>query len=252
MKHVQICNKITPEYNNIYWQAVNAIQERDEKLFQESIFRLNTIYDKFKGNLENPSLQNLDSIRLNSLNHFVHGRYSKGIVETIKLRNAEEKDIYWWSCHHSESGVHSRLLSISSEDYMNAVDWIKLNLPSDKAIIQPPYLGKFTTLSKHIGFWDAKSDQHMMYSIEGYYKLGLHRLRSIAGPHAMETESGIKSHGLGSMSRWHFLDLTREDIINIQRDYPGYEYLLTENKNLRGYPAIYSNPTLTLFDISKP
>ena len=29
-------------------------------------------------------------------------------------------------------------------------------------------------------------------------------------------------------------------------------YLLTENKSLQGYPAVYSNPSLALYDISKP
>jgi hypothetical protein len=252
MRYVQVCGDVTPEYNKFYWQAVNAIQERDEKKFHESVFRLNKIYEEFKVSFKNPSINNLDSARLNILNHFAHKRYSRGIAETVKLRNSGEKDVYWWSCQHSEPGIHHRSIRIPTKDYMGAIDWVKLNLPYDKGIIQPPYLAKFTAFSKHIGFWDRKSDQHMMYSINGYYKPGLHRIRSIAGHHTMESNPGIKSEGLGPLDRWNFMDLTKENILNIQRDYPNYHYLLTENKHLRGYPVIYANPSLTLYDISKP
>ena len=95
-----------------------------------------------------------------------------------------------------------------------------------------------------------KIDQHMMYIINGYYGPGLHRLRSVAGPHAWELEPGVKRKGLGPVGRWYFLDLTKKDLKNINRNYPEYDYLLTENINLMGYPVIYSNPSLALYDIS--
>ena len=93
-------------------------------------------------------------------------------------------------------------------------------------------------------------DHHMMYIINGYYGPGLHRLRSISGPHGFEIEQGIKSKGFGPRSRGYFLNLTKESIMKIRLNYPNYNYLLTENKNLQGYPAIYSNQSLTIYDIS--
>ena len=90
----------------------------------------------------------------------------------------------------------------------------------------------------------------MMYTINGYYGPGLHRLRSVSGPHGFEIEQGIKSKGFGPRSRGYFLNLTKESIMKIRLNYPNYKYLLTENKNLQGYPAIYSNQSLTIYDIS--
>ena len=95
-----------------------------------------------------------------------------------------------------------------------------------------------------------KIDQHMMYIINGYYGPGLHRLRSISGPHGFEIEQGIKSKGFGPRSRGYFLNLTKESIMKIRLNYPNYKYLLTGNKNLQGYPAIYSNQSLTIYDIA--
>ena len=129
-------------------------------------------------------------------------------------------------------------------------DWIKANVPFDRGIIQAPYFPKFGMFSGHIGFWDTKVDQHMMNLLKGYYEFGLHRLRSVAGPYAWEFEQGKKHRGLGPASMWYFLDLNENSIMDIQRNYPNYKLLLTENKNLKDYPVLYSNPSLILYDIS--
>jgi hypothetical protein len=250
--YVQICDDVTPEYKKLYWVAVRAIQEKDDMGFQGALSRLNEIYDEFKENLENPPLQNMDSLLLNRLNYFINSRYAMSIKESQKLKNASGNDVYWWSCLHSEPGVHRRSIEVPTKDYLDAAEWIKANIPLDTGIIQPPYLSKFYMLTDHVGFWDGKIDQHMMYIIKGYYGIGLHRLRSVAGPYGYEIEPGNKNKGLGPEGIWFFLDLTKEQIFNIHRDYPEYNYLLTENKSLQGYPAVYSNPSLALYDISKP
>ena len=251
MEYVQICTPATPGYNRIYGQAVRAIQAGDDKGFQEALFHLNAIYSKLKVNLKNPPDQNPDSVYLNAINHSANGRFTKYIAETTEvLVNVKREETYLWSCLHSEPGIHSRSVRVPTKDYLNAVDWVKLNLPSDKAVIQPPYLPKFPMLSQHAGFWDGKFDQHMMYLINGYYEIGLHRLRSIAGPHAIDLEAGTRNGSLGPKGREYFLGLTKKDIIGIRQDYPAYGYLLTENKNLHGYPKMYSNQSLTLYDIS--
>ena len=74
--------------------------------------------------------------------------------------------------------------------------------------------------------------------------------KSVSGPQGFEIEQGIKSKGFGPRSRGYFLNLTKESIMKIRLNYPNYKYLLTENKNLQGYPAIYSNQSLTIYDIS--
>jgi hypothetical protein len=252
MDYVQICDPAASEYNKFYQQAVESMKARDDKGFEKAIFRLDTIFNEFKVNLKNPPFQNPDSVFLNTTNDLLNEQFAKSIATTIKTRNIKGKDNYWWSCHNAEPGVYNRSVRIPALDYLNAVDWIKLHIPLDGAVIQPPYLGKFTMLSQHIGFWDGKVDQHMMYTIDGYYGPGLHRLQSVAGSQAIVLEPGTKNGGLGPQSREYFLALTKKDIIQIRQDYPDYDYFLTENKNLKGYPVIYSNASLTLFDISQP
>ncbi len=253
MDYVQICDDVTPEYNKFFWMAARATQVKDEKGFQEALSRLNGIYDEFKGNLENPPLQNIDSLHLNLLNHLIKNRFAMSIKESRKLKKVRGDDAYWFSCFHSKPGIHNRSFDIPIKHFLDAADWVKTNIPFDKGVIQPPYLKlAFALFFKNLGFWDRKHDQHMMYTIKGYYGIGLHRLRSVAGPYAWEIESGVQNKGLGPAGRWYFLDLTKEQIVNIRRDYPKYNYFLTENKNLQGYPVVYSNPSLTLYDISKP
>ena len=250
MDYVQICDDVTPEYNKFYWMAARAIQEGDEKGFQEALIKLNAIYDKFKGKLENSSLKNIDSVKLNILNHLVNKRFTISIEELEKSKVLRGKGNYWWSCLHSEPGIHHHSHNISIQHYIDMTDWIKANVPFDRGIIQAPYFPKFGMFSGHIGFWDTKVDQHMMNLLKGYYEFGLHRLRSVAGPYAWEFEQGKKHRGLGPASMWYFLDLNENSIMDIQRNYPNYKLLLTENKNLKDYPVLYSNPSLILYDIS--
>ena len=256
MEYVQICDHDTPKYNKIFWQALNSIKARNNEKFQEALIRLDTIYEGHRENLESLPFKNQDSAYLNLLNHFINNRYAESISETMRLRQAKEKTSYLrrpphWSCLNSEPGAHHQSISIPKKDYIDATDWIKRNLPFDKGVIQPPYLStKFDLFSQHAGFWSAKGEQHMMYMIDGYYGIGLHRLRSVAGPYAIDLEPGTINGMVGPRSREYFLNLAQEDLNNIRRDYPEYHYLLTENKNLVEYPVIYSNKSLTLYNIS--
>jgi len=248
--YVQICDDLTPEYNKFYWKAVAAVKGKNNKEFQNALSKLDDIYRNFKSKLDKPPNQNFDSTKLNILNHFLNGRYAMSIKELHKLRMIKGKDTYWWSCLDSERGIHHHSHNIKTQHYLDATDWIKANVPFNRGIIQPPYLPKFTMLSGHLGFWDGKLDQHLMYLIKGYYQLGLHRLRSVAGQYAWEIEPGTNTKGFGPESRWYFLNLNKNSIKEIQKNYPNYRLLLTENKNLKGYPVLYSNPSLILFDIS--
>ncbi|SVD83217.1 uncharacterized protein METZ01_LOCUS436071, partial [marine metagenome] len=246
--YVQICAPDTSEYKKLYHQAIHSLQMKDDKKFREVLFRMDTTFNEFKVHLKNPPLRNPDSTYLNALNHSKDGNFT----EIIKLstrwerRSSKNEDIYWWSCAHSEPGVHTRSIKIPTKNYVDATDWIKLNLPIDQAVIQPPYLRKFTLYSQRIGFWDGTIDQHIMYTLTGYHSAGFHRLRSVAGPQAMVLESGTKRGALGPESRNYFLRLTKKDLIKIRQNYPGYNYFLTENHTLRGYPKIYSNFSLAL------
>ena len=246
--YVQICGPVTTEYNKVYREAIKSLQTKDDKEFREALFRMDTIFNEFKVNLKNPPLRNPDSVYLNAINHSKNGSFS----EIIKLSTTKNKETYWWSCSHSEPGIHTRSIQISTKDYMDAADWIKFNLPIDQGVIQPPYLPSFIMYSQRIGFWDGKTDQHMMYMLKPYHGAGFHRLRSVAGPDSMALEAGAKHGSLGPGSREYFLGLTKKDIIKIRQDYPAYDYLLTENHKLLGYPKIYSNSSLALYDIAGP
>ncbi|MBT3515156.1 MAG: hypothetical protein HOB32_06475 [Nitrospina sp.] len=248
--YVQICAPVTSEYKKLYHQAINSLQMNDDKKFGEILLRMDLIFNEFKVHLNNPPLQNPDSRYLKALNHSKTGNFTEilKLSTSWKRGSSKNEDFYWWSCAHSEPGVHIRSIKIPTKNYVDATDWIKLNLPIDQAVIQPPYIPKFTLYSQRIGFWDMTIDQHMMYLLKGYHGAGLHRLRSIAGPQAMvfETGNGI----LGPESREYFLRLIKNDLIKIRKDYPGYNYFLTENDDLRGYPKIYSNSSFSLYNIS--
>jgi hypothetical protein len=244
--YVQICSPISAEYNKIYREAIKSLKKKDDKKLKESIFHMDTIFNEFKVNLHNPPLRNPDTAYLSAINHSQNGSF----LEIINLSTIENKETYWWSCFNSEPGIHTRTIQIPTKDYIDAADWIKFNLPIDQGVIQPPYFPLFTLYSQRIGFWDMKVDQHKMYMVKTYYGAGLHRLRSVAGPDSMMMEAGAKNGRLGPGSREYFLSMAKKDIIQVRNNYPRYNYLLTENHNLLGYPKIYSNSSMALYDIS--
>jgi hypothetical protein len=246
-EYVQICDPVSLDYNKFYRKAIKSSQEKDLKGFRESIFRMDTIFNEFKVNFNNPPLRNPDSSFLSAINHSQNGSFT----ELIKLSAAKNKETYWWSCSHSKPGIHTRSTQIPTKDYLDAADWIKSTLPIDWGVIQPPYLPSFTLFFQHIGFWDGKVDQHHMYIMKSYLGAGLHRLRSVAGPDSTGSRDGAFGF-LGPGSREYFLRLAKKDIIEIRKKYPRYNYFLTENHNLLGYSKIYSNPSLSLYDISDP
>jgi hypothetical protein len=67
--YVQICSPITTQYNKVYRKAIKSLQTKDDIKFRESIFRMNTIFNKFKVNLNNPPLRNPDSAYLSAIKH---------------------------------------------------------------------------------------------------------------------------------------------------------------------------------------
>jgi hypothetical protein len=247
--YVQICDPVTLEYNKVYRDAINSLKAKNHKRLRESISRMDTIFNEFKVNFKKPPLRNPDSAYLSAINHSQNGSFA----ELINLSINKNKEAYWWDCSHSEPGIHNRSIQISNKDYLDVTDWIKLNLPINQGVIQPPYLSQFTMLSQRIGFWDGKVDQHYMYMLKGYHRAGFHRLRSVAGPDSMTLEANSVRHGaIGPGSRAYFLSLVKQDIIKIRKNYPEYSYFLTENHNLLGFPKIYTNPSLSLYDIADP
>jgi hypothetical protein len=245
--YTQICDPVSPQYNKLYRKAMKSLQEQNLKEFRESIFRMDMIFNEFKVDFESPPLQNPDSVYLNAINHPKSGSFS----EIIKLSITENKETYWWSCSNSEPGIHARSIQISTKDYLDIANWVKFNLPINQGVIQPPYLPWFTLFFQHIGFWDGKVDQHVMFMLKEYLGTGFHRLSSVAGTDSTGSRGGAFGY-LGPGSREYFLNLAKKDIIKIQRNYSGYNYFLTENQSLLGYPKLYSNSSLALYDISKP
>jgi hypothetical protein len=78
----------------------------------------------------------------------------------------------------------------------------------------------------------------------------LHRLEVLVGPYAPILEPGILFGKLGMRSLAHFLSLQQEDFLSIKGSYPHYDYLVTENQDLLGFPKLYSNSSFAVYNIS--
>ena len=105
--------------------------------------------------------------------------------------------------------------------------------------------------SRRVSFYEFKRDSHTMNHIKSYYPIGLARLQALAGPYGVIMAPGIRFGRIGLRGRAHFLSLRQEDLRKIRGSYPHYDYLVTENQTLSGFPKLYSNASLAVYDISE-
>ncbi len=104
--------------------------------------------------------------------------------------------------------------------------------------------------SGRIGFWDVQIDQYLMSLLPGYLPLSLARLQRLAGAYAIERAFGSVHINVGPHGRHHFLHLDEAAFLDIQKHYPGYRYLMTENRHL-DFPKLHENGSFTLYRIEK-
>ena len=251
ISYSQICTKDTVLYEKTLDRVWELAGRQDETAFYEQLETLEDIFERTLKPARIRETNNPDTKTLRILHNLKLNRYRSAIKELVEGRYQEKYSPYLWDCDEKGSGIHPQRVEIPFQDFYDINSWIKHNTPNDRGIIAPPYIPRFTSYSKHVSFWDNKRDQHQMYLMADYYPMGLHRLQELAGAQGVLIAPGSRHGMVGLRGRAHFLSLQQEDLRKIRKSYPHYDYLVTENQALYGFPKLYANASLAVYGISE-
>ena len=249
ISYTQICNEDTALYEETLDNLWKLAGRPNEIAFYKELQVLENIFERVLKPAGIEKTNNPHVQTLNTLHNLKSNRYRLAMEELLAARGGTFP--YLWSCDEKGPGIYHEHVEIPFQDFYDVNQWIMKNTPNDKGIITPPYMPKFSSYSKRVGFWDSKRDQHNMYLVEDYYTIGLHRLQAVAGPYAVLIEPGFRAGKVGLRGRAHFLSLQQGDLHRIREDYPYYDYLITENQVLSGFPKLYANASFAVYEISE-
>lgn len=239
----QICDPdLAKKYKKTWESTLNAVRNNDGHMFEQNLSALQAM--RFSG---------ADALNFIALRDFTAGNYGEALCELKAVDTQVDPVVSWRTDGCGGQSGETRLVSVNIPlpDYQDAARWISRHLPRDAAVVNPPYLLAFNMFSRRIGFWDGKTDQHPMYMIPGYYTAGLHRLYLVAGKYTLETNPGFTFGDTGERGREFYLALTDRDFMNIKRQYPAYDYVLTEKNRSLGLSMLYENKTFAVYQIKR-
>jgi hypothetical protein len=255
LPYTQICTEDTA----LYKQTVDTLWKFSERSGQIEFFEqlqiLETIFDRTLKPTTNEETNNPDVKNLRVIHDLKSNRYRLSILKLItedpyRYRKSGIPS-YLWSCDEKGPGIHHEHVEISFQDFYDVSQWLSKNTPVNHGVISPPYIYRMGLYSRRVNFYDNKLDGVLMTMIEGFYPIGAHRIQTLAGPYGVEMAPGIRHGIVGLRGRAYFLSLKRKDFLQIKKSYPYYEYLVTENQALSGFPKLYSNASLAIYDISE-
>jgi hypothetical protein len=251
LSYTQICTENTALYNETIDKLSKLAEEQNEAQFYQQLKILENIFDQTLKPAKREETNNPDIKNLEILYNLKSNRYALATRQLLKIGHPNKIPLYLWSCDNQKPGIHFIFVNIPFQDFYNVSQWINKNTPIDRGIIAPPYINKASVYTKRVDFWDNKRDNHVMSQVKEYYPISMHRLESLAGPYALKLAPGIRNGQIGLRGRAYFLSLKKEDLIKIKNSYPYYDYLITENSSLLGYPMLYSNSSFAVYDISE-
>jgi hypothetical protein len=250
--YTQICTEDTALYKETLERLWILADRKKEDKFYKKLQILENIFDRTLKPAKVEETNNPDVKNLKILYNFKSNRYRLASQELLKVGTPEKSHhLYLWSCDNKKAGIHRVFVENSFLDFHNVSQWINKNTPIDRGVINPPYMSKLSVYSRRVDFWDLKRDGHPMGQAKEYYPIGLHRLQTLAGPYAVKMAPGIRYGMVGLRGRAYFLSLQEKDFLKIKKNYPNYDYLVTENFTLPGFSMIYSNNSYAVYDISK-
>jgi hypothetical protein len=252
LSYTQICTEDTALYKETINRAWKFAETRNEAKFYTQLEILENIFNRTVKPAKREETNNPDVKNLKILYNLKSNRYVIASQKLFKIGAPNEgMPLYLWNCDKQRVGIQRMFLKIPFLDFYNVSQWVNKNTPIDRGVIAPPYIFGFSLYSRRVDFWDMKRDDHLMYVLKDYYPIGMHRLESLAGPYALKMAPGIRNGQIGLRGRAYFLSLKKEDLIKIKNSYPFYDYLITENSSLLGYPILYSNASFAVYDISE-
>lgn len=255
---LRICSQSQDAHERAKAKALEALWERDRESLEEALETMDLAFrsandGKFAKLTTDPEADNLRVIF-----ELREGNYAQGYADLLtqnRLILNPAPDIHsWmgdiaWECSDDtepETISFERVVS-PWEDFANATEWIRTNTPPHSRIIHLPSLAPVMARTKRVSFWETKIDSHPMYSFPGYYGIGLDRLQAIAGPNSIELTPGFRYGDPGETGRQFFLSLTKEDLVQLNKKYGTYEFILTERQHQLNLPLVYSNDSFAIY-----
>jgi hypothetical protein len=255
LPYTQICTEDTALYKETIGTLWKFFERPDQTGFFDQLQILETIFDRTLRPTTNEKNNNPDVKNLRVLHDLKSNRYRLSILKLITEDPYRYKKTgipyYLWSCDKKGPGIHHERIEISFQDFYDASQWISKNTPFNRGVISPPYIRRMGLYSRRVTLYDNKLDAFVAFMIKELYSSGVHRMQTLAGLYGLEMAPGIRHGVVGLRGRAYFLSLQRKDLLQIKKNYPYYDYLVTENQTLSGFPKLYSNASLAVYDISE-
>jgi hypothetical protein len=258
LSYTQICTEDTPLYKKTLSGLWTLAEKQSEAKFYKQLQLLEDIFDRTLKPVSIEQTNNPDVKNMQTLYNIKSQHYRLALQELVasdhellESGHIGRDSPYFWGCDKKGPGLHRELVKIPFRDFNDVSQWIKQNTQVDRGVIFPPYFSRFGLYSRRVSFWEGNRDGDLMTVRKEYFPIGLHRLRSLAGPYALLQAPGIRYGRIGLKGRAYFLSLRQEDLREIRINYPHYDYLVTENQVLSGFPKLYANDSFAVYDISE-
>ena len=112
--------------------------------------------------------------------------------------------------------------------YKKLLTSIRQNIPKNSKIIIPPYLGSLRdTLENYTIFFQEKHDGNLMFGSKKIFDIFYKRMSMLKINYkSIPTEGSRLNY---SYMRKNYLSLNENDFLEIKKNYPNYNYIITEN-----------------------
>jgi len=194
----------------------------------EKLFELKNKY-KAVGNPSYPNIFKTEKIFIQNIkknNNIVQIYYENRFVDKEKV-NVKYKDF---------------------EVYKKLLKSIRQNIPKNSKIIIPPYLGSLRdTLENYTIFFQEKHDGNLMFGSKKIFDIYYKRMNMLNIDYkAMPTEGSRLNY---SYIRKNYLSLNENDFTKIKRNYPNYNYIITESTHNLNLELIHDDSYYKIYKL---
>ena len=172
--------------------------------------------------------------------------YSKNEKNIISLY-PDENNIFKIKELNNKYNSHDYINQNEDYDFINLIKNIKNLVPKKIGIILPPnfFMARGIFKNHYIFFVEHPDGNFAMGNVKFFKEIN-DRMELMLNTNY--NRSPNKQSGLNySFMRQKFNQINMTDLIKIKKNYPKYQYILSENKNLKGAKKIYNDELFALY-----
>ena len=195
----------------------------------EKLYELKNKYSKL-GNLSYPNIYESDD------------KIIENIIKTNKIN-----DIYYENKSINKNKINNNYKDF--EVYKILLKSIRENIPENSKIIIPPYLASLRdSLENYTVFFQEKHDGNLMFGSKKIFDIFFKRMNMLNIDYKKIPTEGSRLNY--TYMRKNYLDLDHNNFFEIKKNYPNYNYVLTESVHDLRLELIYEDIYYKIYRIN--